>query len=241
LQSLSIIVPAFNEERRLPATLEALTNYLQSRKLAKSELIVVDDGSTDRTADIVRQWRAKRPEVRLVHYEPNRGKGYAINRGIFESRCEWVLLTDADLSAPIEDLALLEAAIERTGAMGAIGSRAVNRELVGKHQPFPRELMGRIFNLAMMLITGLRFKDTQCGFKLFRADAAKSIAVRRAVDGFGFDVEMLFLAKRLSYQIEEVPVRWDNIEGTKVSLWKGLGAFADLLRVRWNASRGMYR
>ena len=157
--------------------------------------------------------------------------------GLAAARGAWVLITDADLSTPIEELAALRSA----AVDGAIGSRALNRKLVGRHQPVWREYACRGFNTLMRLATGLDYADTQCGFKLLRRDAAHALAERMTIDGFGFDVEMLFLARRLGYEIVEVPVRWDNAAGTKVSLLSGLKAFLDPLRVRWNALAGRYR
>jgi hypothetical protein len=132
-------------------------------------------------------------------------------------------------------------AVQRDGARGAIGSRAVDRSLVGVHQPWSREMMGRFFNLVMRIITGLPFRDTQCGFKLFDAETARNVFSRQQLDGFGFDVEVLFIARKLGRKMLEVPVRWDNVEGTKVSLWSGAKAFTDPLRIRWNSIRGLYR
>jgi len=241
VDSLSIIVPAYNEERRLPATLETLCAYLDQRRFAASEIVVVDDGSTDRTAEIVRQRSARDARLRLLQNPGNCGKGYAVRNGFGEARCEWVLFTDADLSTPIEDLARLEAAIGRSGADGAFGSRALDRKLVGKRQPAAREISGRVFNLFVRWTTGLQYRDTQCGFKLFRRDVAHALAARQRLEGFGFDVEILYVARRLGYRIEEVAVRWYNAEGTKVSLLKGLAAFGDPLLARWNGVCGRYR
>jgi glycosyltransferase involved in cell wall biosynthesis len=240
VDSLSIVVPAYNEGRRLPATLERLCAYLQSSPMRAQEIVVVDDGSSDETAEIVREWSARNPLVRLVENPGNRGKGYAVRAGFGEARCEWVLFTDADLSTPIEELLRLEAAITRSGADGAIGSRALDRSLVGKRQAAGREISGRVFNLFVRLVTGLPYRDTQCGFKLFRRDVAQALAARQRLEGFGFDVEILYIARRLGYRIEEVAVRWYNAEGTKVSLAKGLATFGDPLRVRWNDLRGRY-
>ena len=241
MDSLTIVVPAYNEGRRLPATLETLCSYLESSPLRAKEIVVVDDGSTDQTAAIVREWSVRNPMVRLLQNPGNRGKGYAVRAGFGEARCEWVLFTDADLSTPIEDLARLEAAIAASGAGGAIGSRALDRKLVGKRQSLGREISGRVFNLFVRLVTGLPYRDTQCGFKLFRRDVAQALAARQKLEGFGFDVEILFIARRLGYRVEEVAVRWYNAEGTKGSLLKGLAAFGDPLRVRWNDLRGRYR
>jgi len=241
LDSLSIIVPAYNEERRLPATLETVCAYVDQRHFKASEIVVVDDGSADGTAQIVREWSERNAKLRLLQNPGNRGKGYAVRAGLRDARYEWVLFTDADLSTPIEDLARLEEAIARSGADGAFGSRAIDRHLVGKHQSMAREISGRAFNLVMRLVTGLEYRDTQCGFKLLRRDVAQAVAARQRQEGFGFDVEILFIARRLGYRVEEVAVRWNNAEGTTVSLAKGIAAFGDPLRVRWNDVCGRYR
>jgi glycosyltransferase involved in cell wall biosynthesis len=171
----------------------------------------------------------------------NRGKGYSVRHGVLEARGEWVLFTDADLSSPIGEVEKLWSAVERRGARVAVGSRALDRSLVGVHQPMLREVVGRAFNAAMRMITGLDFKDTQCGFKLFEACAGREVFSRQLLDGFGFDVEALVIASKRGIPAVEVPVRWDNVEGTKVSLWLGFAAFLDLLRVRLNAAQGKYR
>jgi glycosyltransferase involved in cell wall biosynthesis len=240
LGSLSIIVPAFNEERRLPATLKTLCEYLEGRHFNHSEILVVDDGSRDATAELTREFARHSPLVRLLSNPVNHGKGFAVRQGLLDARYEWILFTDADLSTPIEDLARLETAVRDSGADGALGSRALNRKLIGTRQPLWREFSGRFFNLVMRLVTGLPYSDTQCGFKLFRREVAQALAARQTLAGFGFDVEILFIARSLGYRIQEVAVRWNNAEGTKVSLWNGLAAFADPLRVRWNALRGRY-
>ncbi len=241
LRSLSIIIPAYNEERRLPSTLETVRSYLQTKSLDFVEVVVVDDGSRDGTARIVEDAAARDARIRLVRNPGNRGKGYAVRHGMEEARGEWVLFSDADLSAPIEELDKLEAAIEKQSADGAIGSRALDRSLVGKRQSAFREFSGRVFNLAMRIVTGLPYRDTQCGFKIFRRDVAHAVASRQQTDGFGFDVEILYIAKKHGYRVLEVPVRWFNVEGTKVSLWNGVAAFADPLRVRWNDLKGLYK
>lgn len=233
--SLSIVIPAYNEERRLAATLERISEYLAGQAPAFAEILVVDDGSRDRTAEVA----AAFPDVRVLHNPGNRGKGYSVRHGMLEARGEWTLFTDADLSTPIAELEKLWAAV-REGAAVAIGSRALDRTLIGVHQPYLRETMGRIFNLFMRLATGLPFSDTQCGFKLFRSCAAKKIFARQSLDGFGFDVEVLFIARRLGYSIAEVPVRWNDVAGTKVSLARGMKAFLDPLRIRWNQLTGRY-
>jgi hypothetical protein len=157
-----------------------------------------------------------------------------------EARGDWALFSDADLSAPIEELDKLIDAARDTGAEVAIGSRALDRSLISVHQPLFRECLGRFFNLVMRAATGLPFRDSQCGFKLFGARARREIFRRQLLDGFGFDVETLFIARRLGYQVVEVPVRWADVEGTTVSALRGLDAFADIARVRWNALAGRY-
>jgi dolichyl-phosphate beta-glucosyltransferase len=234
-RSISIIIPAFNEEKRLPSTLEAVRRHLDAEGWEFSEIVVVDDGSTDGTVGVARAAGA-----RVVEDPGNRGKGYAVRHGMLEAGGAWLLFSDADLSSPISELAKLwEAAA--AGARVAIGSRALNRSLIGVHQPWYRETMGRFFNLAMRIVTGLPFHDTQCGFKLFEAEAARRIFRLQRLEGFGFDVEALFIAQRLGYQVAEVPVKWNDVAGTTVSPVRGMAAFVDLLRVRWNAICGRYR
>jgi len=235
-RSISIIIPAYNEEKRLPATLAAVREYLGRSAWEFAEIVVVDDGSRDGTVAV-----AEAARVRVLRNPGNRGKGYSVKHGALEARGEWVLFTDADLSAPIEELEKLWSAVEQGGAQVAIGSRAMDRKLVGVHQPLAREMAGRFFNLAMRVITGLPFRDTQCGFKLIEASAARQVFPRQRLDGFGFDVEVLYIAQALRYRCLEVAVRWDNVEGTKVSAWRGMLAFLDLLQVRWNGIRGKYR
>jgi dolichyl-phosphate beta-glucosyltransferase len=235
-RSISIIIPAYNEEKRLPATLAAVQEYLGRSPWEFAEIVVVDDGSRDRTVEV-----ARAAGVRVLQNPGNRGKGYAVKHGVLEAKGAWVLFTDADLSTPIPELEKLWSAVERGQARLAIGSRAVDRRLVGVHQPFAREMVGRFFNLAMRAITGLPFRDTQCGFKLIEAAAARQVFPRQQLDGFGFDVEVLFIAQSLKYRCLEVAVRWDNAPGTKVSTWRGMLAFVDLLQVRWNGILGKYR
>ena len=197
---------------------------------------MVDDGSADGTAELARAAGA-----RVLENPGNRGKGYSVRHGMLEAKGEWALFTDADLSTPIGEVEKLWSAAERDGAQVAVGSRAVDRSLVGVHQPVLREAMGRVFNAAMRLVTGLGFRDTQCGFKLFRTAAGRDVFSRQQLDGFGFDVEVLFIARQRGLRSVEVPVRWDNVEGTKVSLMLGFAAFVDLLKVRRNGLEGKYK
>lgn len=243
--TLSLVVPAYNEEKRLPPSLDRMTEYLRSRRRGRAEILVVNDGSQDGTAEVVRAAAADVSDpditIRLVENPGNRGKGYSVRHGMLESDADWALFTDADLSAPIEELDKLLATVEKGGLDGAIGSRALDRALVGVRQPRMREYSGRLFNMAVRAGAGLRYLDTQCGFKLFSRRAAAEIFKRQRLDRFGFDVEILFLAKKLGFQIAETPVRWNDVEGTKVSLWSGADAFVDIARVRWNDLLGRYR
>lgn len=236
MHSVSIVIPAYNEERRLPATLDTIRAFLSRRGFGFAEIIVVDDGSTDATV----QCAARTPSVRVLQNPGNRGKGYSVRHGMLKARGEWRLFTDADLSSPIEEMDKLWEAIGRTGASVAIGSRALDPSLVGVHQHWTREQAGRLFNTVMRGITGLPFRDTQCGFKLYSAAAAAKIFPLQRLDGFGFDVEDLVIARVLGIAVTEVPVRWNNVEGTKVSLTQGLRSFMDPVRVRMNEARGLY-
>jgi len=221
--------------------MQKVLDYVSSSGWEFAEVLIVDDGSRDGTVALAESWAARSPSVRVLRNPGNRGKGYAVRHGMLEGKGEWRLFTDADLSAPIEELDKLWAAVRDHGAQVAFGSRALDRSLVGVHQPFFREMTGRTFNLIMRAITGLPFHDTQCGFKLFSAAAAEAVFSRQLLERFGFDVEVLYIATRLGYQALEVPVRWNDVLGTKVSLWSGVDAFADPLRVRINALRGRYR
>ncbi len=235
-RSISIIIPAFNEAKRLPSTLARMRHYLDASQWEFAEIVVVDDGSRDGTAAV-----AEAAGVRVLRNPGNRGKGYSVRHGMLDAKGEWSLFSDADLSTPIEELDRLWNAIERESAQVAIGSRAVDRSMVGVHQPLFREAMGRLFNLTMRLITGLSFRDTQCGFKLFETSAASEIFRRQLLDGFGFDVEVLYIAGRLGYRTLEVPVRWNDVAGTTVSPWRGIKAFWDPVKVRVNGLRSMYK
>jgi dolichyl-phosphate beta-glucosyltransferase len=238
METLSIVIPAYNEEQRLPATLDRILAYLEISPIPVDEILVVDDGSRDGTAALVEK---RGGIVRLVSNPGNRGKGYAVRNGMLAAKGDWILSTDADLSAPIEELGKLIAAAQREKAVVAIGSRALDRKLVKVHQPMMREFSGRAFNVVMRMVTGLPFRDTQCGFKLFHRDAAKNIFPRQIEDGFSFDVEDLVIAQLLGLRAIEVPVEWSNVEGTKVSLTQGMKSFADLVKIRSRALRGNYK
>jgi glycosyltransferase involved in cell wall biosynthesis len=224
---LSIVVPAYNEALRIDTTLRKIRIYAAAQPFP-IEVVVVDDGSTDATAEVV----ARFPEVRLLRVSPNRGKGHAVRHGALASAGEFVLFTDADLSAPIEEADKLLSALE-SGAAAAVGSRALRRELIGVRQPVLRDYSGRIYNLLVCLFTGLRIHDTQCGFKLFRMDATRRAFELQRVEGFGFDPELLFLIERTGGRIVEVPVRWNHDAATKVRFPRDpIRMFADLISLR---------
>ena len=233
------MVPAYNEAARLPLTLPKLAQFCERH--GSTELLFVDDGSKDATAALVQEFAARYPFARLLRNPGNRGKGYSVRHGMEQAQGDWILSTDADLSSPLEEVDKLLVAVEKEQAAAAIGSRALDRSLVGVHQAAMREWSGRVFNVIMRAATGLPFRDTQCGFKLFRSDAARIIFPRQRLDGFGFDVEDLLLARIHGLKVVEVPVRWDNVEGTKVSALTGARAFWDLAVVRWHQLCGRYR
>lgn len=226
---LSVVLPAYNEEKRLGDTLRIVSEYL-CRRFERSELIVVNDGSQDRTSAVVESFVRDQVSLRLIAYPANRGKGYAVRTGVLAAKGEMVLFSDADLSTPIEEVETLLAAVEK-GADVAIGSRAAPGAQLLVRQPWYRELAGRSFNrLAQRLTPGIR--DTQCGFKLFRREAAHEIFGRVKEDGFGFDAEVLHVAVRLGYPVAEVPVRWVHCPGSKVRLVRdSIRMFLTLLRV----------
>jgi glycosyltransferase involved in cell wall biosynthesis len=237
---LSIVIPAFNEERRLPRALEKIRDYIDARRLA-AELIVVDDGSMDDTAAVAYGFRDQFPVLHLLSTgKQNHGKGYAVQQGMLAARGEVALFTDADLSSPIEEAEKLLAALA-SGYDVAIGSRAVNRALIEAHQSAAREWAGIAFNKVVQAMTGVPFVDTQCGFKAFRRAASRIIFEQQRIQGFGFDPEILFLARRHGLRAVEVPVRWAHDPDTKVRVLRdGLRMLADLAVIRCNALRGFY-
>ncbi len=242
MDSISIVIPAYNEETRLPASLDTVTRYLRHGGWRFTEIVVVDDGSTDSTARVAQNYALAHPEVRLLRNPGNRGKGFSVRHGVLEARGDWILFTDADLSAPIEEAAKLFRAVEQHRAHIAFGSRGLDRSLIEIHQSWFRETAGRLFNLFVRLLAGLPYADTQCGFKLFERRAAREIFRRQTLDRFGFDVEVLYLARRLGFRAVEVPVRWRHCQGTKVSMWRdSVNMFLDLLRIRWNDLLSRYR
>jgi glycosyltransferase involved in cell wall biosynthesis len=235
----SIVVPAYNETERIGATLERLLEYC-AQKNWNAEIIVVDDGSKDNTTDIVREFMAKSPMVRLVQNPGNRGKGYSVRNGMLQANGEILLFSDADLSAPIEEAEKLFASI-REGNDVAIGSRWMRSELQIRKQPLYRQLNGRIFNLLLRTVLNLRNKDTQCGFKAFTRRSAETIFPLQKIERWGFDPELLYLAKKFGFSVSEVPVAWSHRDGTRLNpIRDGIRMAGDVLKVRWNAWTGEY-
>jgi dolichyl-phosphate beta-glucosyltransferase len=240
--SLSIVVPAYNEAVRLGTTLPKILDYL-SRNVPESELIVVDDGSTDNTAAAAKEILSASERVRtsVLSYQSNLGKGRAVRLGLLASRGDVALFSDADLSTPITETPKLVEPILRGECDLAFGSRALDRSLIGVHQPWRREQGGRVFNLIVRLATGLPFWDTQCGFKAFRMSVCRPIIESATVDRFGFDVEFLYIAHRAGLRLKEIPVRWDHYEGSKVSVLNdSFKMLSEVALIRQQARRGIY-
>jgi len=240
---LSIIIPAFNEGARLGRGLKRIREYFENRPngLAAIEILVVDDGSTDDTAKIARDWAGERPSLRLISNGKNRGKGYSVKRGMLEACGRVAIFTDADLSSPIEESEKLLNAIA-AGYDIAIGSRALDRSLIFSRQSRFREIAGMMFNTSVRVFTGLPFQDTQCGFKAFVRERCLVIFEQQRIERFGFDPELLFLAQRRGLRAAEIPVRWAHDPGTKVHMLRdSLQMFADLIYIRWNSLAGRYR
>jgi glycosyltransferase involved in cell wall biosynthesis len=235
---LSIIIPSYNEELRLPGTLDRIAAYLQRSRDA-TEVLVVDDGSKDRTAAVAESYRGKIPSLRVVSNGVNRGKGYSVRHGVQEARGRIALFTDADLSAPIEEAGKLIEALENSDV--AIGSRAVDRSLITVHESAFREFAGILFNKIVRVILWLPFVDTQCGFKAFRREKCGVIFEQQRIERFGFDPELLYLARHHGLRTVEIPVRWGHSAETKVSMLRdSIQMFIDVFAIRWNALTGCY-
>ncbi|MGB6429802.1 MAG: dolichyl-phosphate beta-glucosyltransferase [Candidatus Acidiferrales bacterium] len=235
---VSVIIPAYNEEKRLPPTLARIEEYFAARPLTW-EILVVDDGSRDQTAQVVESLRSRIAGLRLVSNAGNRGKGYSVRHGMREAKGNVALFTDADLSAPIEEADKLLAALENSDV--AIGSRALNRGLIEVHQSGVREMAGKSFNWAVRALIGVPFADTQCGFKAFRRERTQILFEQQRIERFGFDPELLFLARRHGLSVVEVPVRWAHDPATRVHvLGDGLQMVGDLAVIRWNSLLGRY-
>jgi len=239
MATYSIIIPAYNEAARLGSTLEAVLSYV-SRNGWDSEVIVVDDGSRDQTRDLVRSYFQGHPQLRLLENGQNRGKGYSVRHGMQEARGEIVLFTDADLSAPIEEADKLLAALQDHDI--ALGSRALDRSMIEVHESPFREFAGIVFNRIVRIVLRLPFVDTQCGFKAFRRARCRIIFDQQRIERFGFDPELLYLARHHGLKAVEIPVRWAHSPATKINMMRdSIQMFLDVFTVRWNALLGRYR
>ena len=239
---LSIVIPAYNEATRLGNTLAAVVDYMR-QNYPQGEVIVVDDGSADDTADLARASFAKARPLRtsVISYKSNLGKGRAVRLGLLAARGDVALFSDADLSTPISETPKLIDPILKNECDVAFGSRALDRSLIGVHQSWRREQGGRVFNLFVRLATGMPFWDTQCGFKAFKMSVCRPLVEAATVDRFGFDVELLYLAHRAGLRLREVPVRWDHNEGSKISLFSdSFKMLGEVGLIRQQARRGVY-
>ena len=239
---VSIVVPAFEEQERLGDSIDRVLTYLAGTGV-NGELIVVDDGSADTTAETARSACAKFPDAntRVIRYEENRGKGFAVKTGLLAAAADIALFSDADLSTPIEEMHKLIDPIVSDDFDITFGSRALDRSLIGTHQPWRREQGGRVMNLIIKMMSGLPFYDTQCGFKAFNMNKFRPLLDLMTIDRFGFDVEFLFVAKHHGFRLAEIPVRWNNVEGSKVSVVRDTRRmFSELNQIRRNAKRGIY-
>lgn len=234
---LSVVVPAYNEEQRLPRTLARLHEYYEAQDYSY-DVTVVSDGSKDRTAQIVTEFAKEHPAFRLIDYTPNRGKGYAVRTGILAAEGDLILFCDADLATPQEETEKLLPHME-AGADIAIGSRPLRESQLDKHQPLYREMFGRLSNKLIQVLAVRGIKDTQCGFKMFKKQVGHEIFKRCKLNEFGFDFESLMIAKDMNFRIDEVPIRWLDQEGSKVVLMRdGPRALRDLVKIRmWGKAR----
>ena len=239
---ISIVIPAFEEAARLGGPLGRVLKYLSAERI-NAEVIVVDDGSRDKTTETAESEFTKHPEIeaRVIRYEQNRGKGYAVCTGLKAARAEIALFSDADLSSPIEEMPKLIEPIKSGEFDVAFGSRALDRSLIGTHQPWSREQGGKVVNLIIRTMSGLPFSDTQCGFKAFNMAKFGPLLDVMTIDRFGFDVEFLFVAKYHGLRLKEVPVRWSNVEGSKVDAFRDTRRMiGELRQIRRNARAGAY-
>ena len=229
---ISIIIAAYNEEQRIGKSLLKIKDYLDARNFAY-EIIVVDDGSTDNTRQVAIGYQSEISNLRIISYPNNKGKGYALRQGVLASKGESVLVSDADLSTPIEELSFMLPLISTHEYDVVIGSRALNPDTIIKKQPWWRQGMGKIFNRIVRLLVLEGFKDTQCGFKFFSGEAARTLFKNARVDRFAYDVEILALAKKRNYRVAEVPVRWLNSPASKVHpVFDSLQMLFDLVKIR---------
>ncbi len=236
----SIVIPAYNESARIGASLEKIQAYVRQKNWS-AEIIVVNDGSRDNTSEIVREYARRFDNMRLIENPGNRGKGYTVRNGMLHTSGDYVLFTDADLSSPIEESEKLFGALN-AGAEVAIGSRWLRSETQTLRQPLYRQVLGRMFNLVLRILLGVKFKDTQCGFKAFTRRAVETIFVRQRIDRWGFDPEILYLAHKFKLRAVEVPVNWAHDDRSKINPFTdGIRMAWEILRVRSYDLTGKYR
>lgn len=241
--SVSIVIPAFDEADRIGESIRKILDYIKQENV-RAELIVVDDGSKDRTTEVSRQAFAEFPEAaaKIIRYDQNRGKGFAVKTGLLEAQFDLALFSDADLSTPIDELPKLIEPIETDEYDVTFGSRALDRSLIGTHQPWRREQGGKVMNLVIRTMSGLPFADTQCGFKAFNMKKFRPLLDVMQIDRFGFDVEFLFVADHNNLRLKEIPVRWNDVEGSKLNIFRDTRRmFVELNTIRKNARKGIYR
>ena len=243
IPAISIVIPAYEEEERLSDPLRKIFAFVESEKLA-AEVIVVDDGSRDKTSETAEMVCSEFPEIdsKVIRYDENRGKGFAVKTGLLAARADIAIFSDADLSTPIEEIYKLVKPIQTCEFDVVFGSRALDRTLIGTHQPWRREQGGKVMNLIIRTMSGLKFFDTQCGFKAFNMKKFRPLLDVMTVNRFGFDVEFLFVAQYHGLRLKEIPVRWNNVEGSKVSVFRDTRRMiGELRQIRRNAKRGTYR
>ena len=238
--NLSIVIPAFNESARIPATLKQVVSCIRERGW-DAEIIVVNDGSTDQTAQVVQDFARTAPEIRMIENPGNRGKGYSVRSGMLQALGEIVMFTDADLSSPMQEAERLFTHIAE-GADIAIGSRWLEKGRQTHKQPLYRQFFGRCFNAVTRGVMGLHFADTQCGFKAFTRAAAQTVFQLQTIERWGFDPEILFIALKCGYRVDEVAVSWGHDERSRMSYLKdGIRMLEDVATIRWNALLGRYK
>ena len=240
--NVSIVIPAYNESSRIAGPLELILNFFEEETL-NAEIIVVDDGSSDETSEVAGRALATKPDImsRVIRYDDNRGKGFAVKTGLLAAAADIAVFSDADLSTPITELNKIVNPIRNDQVDVTFGSRALDRSLIGTHQPWKREQGGKVVNLIIRMLSGMPFSDTQCGFKAFNMVKFRPLLDLMTIDRFGFDVEFLFVAKYHGLRLAEIPVRWNDVAGSKVSVLRDTLRMVDELRqIRRNARRGVY-
>ena len=239
---VSIIVPAYQESERVGDSIRKILNHIKKENL-NAELIVIDDGSSDETTQVAKNHCAEFPELqtKVIRYDKNRGKGFAVKTGLIEAQGDVALFSDADLSTPIEEMIKLVKPIQDGEYDLTFGSRALDRSLIGTRQPWRREQGGKVFNVVVRVLTGMPFWDTQCGFKAFNMEKFRPLLDVMQIDRFGFDVEFLYVAHLRGLRLKEIPVRWNDDIRTKVSVLRdSLRMFNEVRQIRKNAKKGIY-